>query len=155
MNTHPFEHIVTPDGETRILNLVPSPADRLVMVGAPGLTLPDSEIKDFDAWPAPIAIKDQNGKGACNGHATATALEFARYQGGQPHVPLSAWFVYGRLTGGWDRGSNILEAFDLIQKEGCAPESLVEYKDFSGKYSADVSKAATRFRLEIGDKLET
>lgn len=156
MDLHPLpgdERIVTPDGIARPLNLRPSIRSRLAAVPVSGLVLPDSEIRDFDAWPRDLSIKDQGAVGACNGHATATALEYARRQSGQPHLPLSAWYVYGRLVMGRDTGSNILEALDLITSEGCAPELLVKYGDFSGRYTAEVMDAARRFRLEIGARL--
>jgi hypothetical protein len=143
-------------GETRILNLQPSDPAQLWLVGAGAPVLPKSEIRDFDRWPAQITIKDQNGRGACNGHATVTALEFARAMQGQPHVGLSAWYVYSILCGGWDRGSNILDALKLVQANGAAPESLVEYKLINPKrLTAEANKAALRFRLTIGRQLTT
>ena len=155
MELHPAtgDSIVTPDGVSRPLNLRPSDRPRLAAVPAAGLVLPDSEIRDYDAWPSAIQIKNQAPIGACNGHATATALEYCRRQSGQPHLPLSAWYVYGRLVNGRDTGSNILDALDLITGEGCAPEYLVRYGDYSGRYSAVVLDAARRFRLEIGTRL--
>jgi hypothetical protein len=142
-------------GEPRILNLMPSPADRLVMVPAPRVTIPDSAIVPFDAWPSPLKIKDQDGRGACNGHASATVNEFARYQSGQPYVPLSAWWVYGQLVRGRDTGSNILDALALMTKSGCGTEAEVKYGDFSGRYADGVNKDALSYRLEISAKLTT
>lgn len=147
--------ILVANGDRRILNLQPSPAGNLVGIPAFGPTMPDSEVRAFDDWPAPLKIKDQDGAGACNGHATATVLEFARYHSGQPYVPMSAWWVYGCLVKGWDRGSNIIDALNLISDKGCAPESMVKYKDYSGRYSDDAKAAAMRYKLEIGAQLKT
>jgi hypothetical protein len=143
-------------GERRILNLQPSDPAQLRTVSAGAHVLPRSEIRDFDRWPAQIAIKDQNGRGACNGHATVTALEFARAMQGQPHVPLSAWYVYAILCNGWDRGSNILDALKLVQSDGAAPESLVDYKLINPRrLTEEAKRSATRFRLTLGQQLKT
>lgn len=149
------ESIITPDGHERILNLQPSPPELVRLVrSSPTPAIPLSQIKPFRRWPEAVKIKDQNGYGACNGHAAATSIEAARVKSGAPHVPLSAWFVYGRLAKGVDRGSNILQALDLVQREGVPEESLVKYGDFSGRYSADVQEAAKEYRAEVAYKVE-
>lgn len=151
--TH-VEEIWTPDGHKRILNLQPSDSRKLARyAAAPIPTIPFAQIQPFDAWPASVAIKDQNGYGACNGHATATAVEFARAMAGMPAVPLSAWYVYGMLVHGRDRGSNITDALELIQANGVGPESDVKYGDFSGNYAATTQADAKRFVAEIGGSL--
>src|SRR5262249_3693928 len=83
----------------------------------------ESDWHEFDEWPAGIRIKNQNGRGACNGHASALALELARHVAGMPHVPLSAWFIYAVLCNGLDTGSSILAALDFWPGRGTAPES--------------------------------
>ena len=149
------ESIITPDGHKRILNLEPSPPELVARVqGPPMAPIPLSEVKPFDLWPGIVKIKDQNGYGACNGHAAATAAEFSRAMAGH-YVPLSAWWVYGRLVMGRDRGSNILQALELIGTEGIAPEPMVKYGDFSGRYSPEVVEAAKGFKVEIANKLTT
>lgn len=152
MSTGDFETIDA-GGERRSLNLLPSSPSRLVMVPMHRVTLPRSEIKPYDAWPACIKTKNQSDIGACNGHSTATGLEYCRYQTGQPHVPLSAWWVYGQLVKGRDVGSNILAALELVKRKGCAPESEVKYGDYSGRYPAAVNSGAARYRLEMGSRL--
>lgn len=89
----------------------------------------------------------------CNGHAAATAAELSRAMQGYAYVPLSAWWVYGRLVNGRDRGSNIMDALALCSKDGVAPESTVDYGDFSGRYPDAAQSAASRFRIEIGKSL--
>ena len=155
MSTGEFEKLITVDGQVRVLNLVESDPDavRNAVASGPPLEIPLSEVRDFDAWPAAVAVKDQDGRGACNGHAAATAVEFSRASQGLAYVPLSAWWVYGRLVNGWDRGSNIMDALKLCQGDGVAPESDVKYGDFSGRYSEQAKSSAGRFRLEIGKSL--
>ena len=152
--TAPF--ITTPDGHTRVLNLLQSDPRRMGLYrAAPFPTIPLNQIQPFDAWPSDVKIKDQDGAGACNGHATATALEYARAVSGMPDVDLSAWYVYGMLVKGRDVGSNILDALELVQRNGCAPEFNVKYGDFSGRYSTQAQADAARFRCEIGGSLQT
>lgn len=155
--TEPHEAIWTPDGHKRILNLKPSDPRKLRAyrgLESPPV-IPLASIQPFDDWPAAVKIKDQNGYGACNGHATATAVEFARAMAGMPPIPLSAWYVYGSLVHGRDTGSNITDALQLIEKNGVAPESDVKYGDFSGRYSSAVEVDATRYQCEIGGSLQT
>lgn len=150
------DSIFTPDGHRRILNLQPSDPGRLRRYRATPLpTIPLDQIQPFDAWPSQVAIKDQDGAGACNGHGTATGAEFVMAMAGMPYVPLSAWWVYGCLVQGNDVGSNILDALELVQSKGIAPESDVKYGDFSGRYSDQAKKDALRYRVEIGGSLET
>lgn len=150
MSTGEFESIITPDGHKRILNLTPSDEGKVRMFAGPvGDVIPRSKLQAFDAWPEEVGTKDQDGRGACNGHAAASSAEFSRAIQGLGYVPLSAWWVYGSLVKGWDRGSNIMDAL-LLCRQGVAPESTVKYGDFSGRYSDEASAASKRFRIEIG-----
>lgn len=151
-----FPTLITPDGETRILNLVQSDPHFFALLKQGVEILPESEIKDFDVWPVDIKIKDQDSKGACNGHASATMTEICRALAGQAYVPLSAWWVYSILCGGVDQGSNIGEALTLLRDKGCAPESTVPYGLINPNNLTDGAKtAASRFRLEIGNQITT
>lgn len=155
MSTESHESIITPDGQVRVLNLQPSDPEKVkrLVSAAPPLAIPLDQIRPFDLWPSEVKIKDQDGRGACNGHAAATAMEFSRAMQGLAHAPLSAWWVYGKLVKGWDRGSNIMDALALCQQEGVATEADVEYGNFSGRYSAQAAAAAARFKLEIGSSI--
>jgi hypothetical protein len=147
-------------GETRVLGLVPSDPRLVAAVpswaDAGNPVLPESEWKEFDEWPDAVKIKDQDGKGACNGHAAALAQELARYAAGMTHVPLSAWYVYSILCNGIDRGSSILDALALVKERGVAPEADVAYGLINPRRLTDQShKDAARFKLEVGAKLTT
>jgi C1A family cysteine protease len=144
-------------GETRVLGSLPSDP-RLVAAMAPyrGEVLPESELREFDDFPEHIKIKDQDGFGACNGHAAATAAEMARYVQGMDHVPLSAWYVYAILCNGRDVGSNILDAYKLTSDKGIAPESSVKYGIINPrKLTEDAHEAAPRFRVEMGETYQS
>jgi hypothetical protein len=135
-----------------ILNLQPSdPAKvaRRVRSAAPPVR-PSSEIPDFVAWPPSVALKYQGSIGACNGHAAATGLEFARIMQGMTHVPLSAWWVYGMLVRGRDVGSNIMDALALCEDVGVATEASVRYGDYSGRYPTTARDDAARYRVDVG-----
>jgi hypothetical protein len=154
----PFHRDTT--GHVRPLGLVPPLMGSILPVGDFAVpVIPQSDWQEFDLTTEPgfsLVVKDQNGKGACNGHATATAMELARWLHGQPHVPLSGWFPYAILCGGWDRGSSIGEALALIEKTGLAPETQVPYGTINPtRLSKDAYDVATNFKCEVGTPLET
>lgn len=136
-----------------VLNLRPSdPAKvaRRVRSAAPPV-MADEAIEDFALWPSKIEGKNQGSIGACNGHAAATALEYARAMQGLDYAPLSAWWIYGTLVRGRDVGSNIMDALSLCEDRGVATESDVRWGDYSGRYPATASASAARHRVLIGD----
>ncbi len=144
------------DGSVRFLGLTPTPHAMRANFGdyeADADIIPESEWVEFEEPDPPgIEIKDQNGVGACNGHAAALSLELARYVEGYAHVPLSAWWVYGMLAR-WpiDSGSSIGEALSLLQQTGCAPESDVPYKQWNrGAFTAAAKGDAPRFKIARG-----
>jgi hypothetical protein len=101
-------------------------------------------------------IADDIGVHNCNGHAAATSLELARNVAGKPHVALSAWYVYAILCGGWDRGSNILDALALLSAQGTCPETDMTYGEINPKrITAAAKTSAARFKLEAGTSLKT
>lgn len=122
---------------------------------SPGALLDPARWEEFELDPGDIRIKDQDGKGACNGHAAATDMEWARRIAGMPHVPLSAWYVYAILCNGWDRGSNIGDALRLCTDRGVCLEPSVPYATINPRRIPEAAHAeAKRFRIEIGAKLE-
>lgn len=144
-------------GETRVLGSLPS--DPRLMAAMPtygGEVLPESELAAFHDFPDALVVKDQDGRGACNGFATAGAVEQARFVAGMPHVPLSGWYPYAILCNGVDRGSNILDAYRLAGERGIAPESTVKYGIINPRQlTAESHGAAKRFRMELGDTYQS
>lgn len=117
--------------EERKLSLV-SPPPGFTLKRATGSLpdLPEEQLQPFDIRENtgyPVKVKDQNGKGACVGHGSTSALEDARYIAGLPYVELSPWFVYSILCNGIDRGASISEALDLLQTKGTCPFPEVAY----------------------------
>jgi hypothetical protein len=117
--TYPLDSHTDQFGYVRPLGLVPPMACSQLPVGTFEVpVVPEQYWSEFDLTAMagyPLVVKDQDGKGACNGHATAEAMELARWIHGQPYVALSGWFPYAIMCNGWDRGSSIGEALTLIQ----------------------------------------
>jgi hypothetical protein len=147
------------DGTRRHLGFIPAPRARVMAVSPyrdTATLIPEKDWEPFDEWPEQIKIKDQDGKGACNGHAAATSVEVSRYVKGMDHVPISAWYIYAILCNGVDQGSMILDALELCQKDGAAPESLVDYGIINPrKLTAEAHAAAPRYKAEIGASLQS
>lgn len=146
-------------GEVRRLGTLPPPRGYVPPFRTSVPTyLPESEWVEFDLREelkgCGIQVKDQDGAGACNGHACATADEWARAIAGEEYVPLSAWYVYAILCNGIDRGSMISDALELMVERGAAPESSVQYGVINPrKLTAEAHKEAGRFKMEIGARL--
>ena len=160
MSQYPLPFHKDSTGHIRPLGLVQPLMGSILPTGDFAVPIvPESQWQEFDLTTEPgypLVVKDQNGKGACNGHATAEAMELARWIHGQPHVPLSGWFPYAILCGGWDRGSSIGEALALIEKTGLAPETQVPYGTINPtRLSKDAYDVATNFKCEVGIPLES
>ena len=121
--------------------------------------IPESEWKEFDLTTSPnfpIKIKDQGQFGACNGHAAATSLEVARWIAGQPHIELSPWLIYADLCRGWDTGSSIAEALQLLERSGTCESSLVPFGTINpSSVKQQARNDCKRFKIEIGTTLLT
>ena len=79
-----------------------------------------SRVRFDSSW-----IKQQKSYGSCNGWAGASALSKARVKRGFKRIDLSGASLYSQINGGRDRGSMLADAMDAVQKNGIAPESLV------------------------------
>lgn len=94
-------------------------------------------------------IKDQDGIGACQGYASASAVERARWLRGQVDVKLSGDFAYALVNGGRDNGSQLANGLRECQETGYAPEStpgLVRWEYRLSRMPAAAKEAAKRFR---------
>jgi hypothetical protein len=156
----PLDFHIDHKGHIRPLGLVPplpgasTPASSFTLPLVPEVQWVEFDLCSDPSYP--LKVKDQDSRGACNGHASAEAMELARWLHGQPHVPLSGWFPYAILCNGWDRGSSIGEALDLIQSKGLAPESDVKYGIIDpAKLTKQAFADALEFRCEVGAPLET
>ena len=113
-----------------------------------------SSWQEFEHDPGPVKIKDQNGKGACNGHACATSAEWARKIALMQHVDLSAWFAYAIMCNGIDVGSMIDEALKLATEQGLPPESDVDYGIINPrKLTAQSYLSAAKNKVEKGEMI--
>ena len=121
--------------------------------------IPKSEWREFDYTTNPtfpVKVKDQGQSNGCNGHAAASSLELARWIAGLPHLNLSAWFIYANLCRGWDTGSSIADALQLLETKGACNESSVPYGTINPTHlKPDATANATKHRVEIGRTLTT
>lgn len=79
-------------------------------------------------------IKDQNGRGACQGYASAGALERARVLRGLEHVALSGDFAYALVNGGRDSGSHLGNGMKAGEQTGYCTEGLILAKGLRHEY---------------------
>lgn len=146
-------------GEVRVLGFRPAPpnAPRLAPPMALDEVIPESQWSECaDLWFPGRKITDQDGKGACNAFASVAVLEDARHMAGYPDVVLSAWNLYGNITGGWDRGSYPGDALEYLRDKGVCRDTLVSYAQFNpNRFTAQAKADEGNFRAEIGDSLAT
>ena len=109
---------------------------------------------EFEHDPGPIKIKDQDGYGACNGHACATSAEWSRKSSRMTHVDLSAWYPYSIMCNGVDQGSMIDQALTVAMQNGIAPESEVKYGIIDPRQLTSAAHLAAKdFRVEAGEAI--
>lgn len=95
----------------------------------------------------PNWIKDQNGRGACNGYAGAGALERARVLKGLTHIKLSGDGLYAAINGGRDQGSMLDDGMDWMMQYGIPPESLVPQHEYlKNRIPAEAYEQGKRFK---------
>jgi hypothetical protein len=150
---------IVPNGDPRYLGNKPPPQGLMLSTKYTLPDLLDSELKEFDLRDNPdypVMVKDQNGRGACNGHSAASSFEDAWYISGQPYSPMSAWSVYAPLCNGRDEGSSIAEALQLVSDYGISEESYVPYGTIDPRRLTPEALANRgRYRIEIGCKITT
>jgi hypothetical protein len=142
-------------GEARTLGWVPPHEAVNLVCGAPLYDIPKQYWSPFELVNA-TEVKDQGSRGACNGHAAASTLELCYWIGiGTDHpIPLSAWFIYANLCGGWDRGSCIGDALVWLQKNGTCSDNLVQYSTINPRLLTEAAKAdAVNHKISQGAAL--
>jgi hypothetical protein len=130
-----LDFIVGPDGEARMLGLLPDNfrhAKLFATYAGNYPTFSAAEIKDRIADRevsarekfGPDWIKDQDGIGACQGYASASCIERVRNEAGYDRVELSGDFAYALVNGGVDRGSALSSGFKAAAQQGYAPQDV-------------------------------
>lgn len=98
-------------------------------------------------FPAEQWIRNQGGRGSCNGYAGAWALARARVMAGLPFEPLSGEYLYSMINGGRDSGSMLDDGMEKIQSDGVARESLVKHESYLwNQMSQEARQDAERFK---------
>lgn len=92
-------------------------------------------------------IRNQGGRGSCNGYAGAWALSRARVMSGLDFVALSGEFLYSLINGGRDNGSMLDDGMQAIAEKGVAREELVKHESYLwSQMSAEARSDSARFR---------
>ncbi len=145
------------NGFARPLGNFPTPASTRLTFTSPIDQIDVGAIEEFEYDIAALgfAIKDQNGKGACNGFAADESLEIAMLiKNPSLYVKLSPWFIYSILCNGIDRGSNIGDALDLLSKTGTCLDTSVPYGTINPRSLSAAARAeAARFKIDVGGQL--
>jgi hypothetical protein len=148
--------ILDSNGNSRPLGLVPPPEGLMLPMSAPLVDMPESEYREFDLrenFPN-FPVKDQNGKGACNGHAVASAAMLSYLLQAGRLIELSAWYVYAILCNGVDRGSSIEEGLLLGKERGICLDPSVPYATINPRKISDAAhEEAKRFKIDIGSPI--
>lgn len=98
-------------------------------------------------FPAEQWIRNQGGRGSCNGYAGAWALARARVMAGLPFEALSGEYLYSLINGGRDGGSMLDDGMQAITEKGVARESLVKHESYLwNQMSQEARSDAPRFK---------
>jgi hypothetical protein len=125
-----FTGCLVPDKKPERLALYESSQPMLTLAEITELISNENRTPARQRFPAGQWIRNQGGRGSCNGYAGAWALSRARVIAGLPFVPLSGEFLYSMINGGVDRGSMLDDGMKAIQERGVARESLVKHESY-------------------------
>jgi hypothetical protein len=98
-------------------------------------------------FPAADYIRNQGGRGSCNGYAGAHTLEKARVKAGRKRVRLSGEGLYAQINGGRDGGSMLDRGMKAMTEAGVPPEALVPHEEYLwNRISSEAKAAMARFK---------
>jgi hypothetical protein len=93
-------------------------------------------------------VLDQDGTGACNAFASVQAIHMLRAAAGLPYVELSAGNLYGRINGGRDAGSTLVDAIRELERRGVCRAALVGQLEWQPwRWPKNWQEDAIRFRV--------
>ena len=92
-------------------------------------------------FPGGVWIRNQGGRGSCNGYAGAWALARARVMAGLPFVGLSGEYLYSMINGGRDSGSMLDDGMHALLEKGVAREELVKHESYLWSQMSDAARA--------------
>jgi hypothetical protein len=96
---------------------------------------------------AKLFIKNQGGRGSCNGYAGAWALARARIMAGLKFETLSGEYLYSMINGGRDSGSMLDDGMKALMEKGVSLESLVQHESYLwSQMSESARRSANRFK---------
>ena len=136
----PITEVVTPDGTFRTGCIAPSSAAVFAHIPVLADTVPILSVDKakeyidkknynsqdiFKGW-----IRNQGGRGSCNGYAGAKALQRARMIRRQKFAELSGEGLYAQINGGQDQGSMLYDAMAKIMATGVPTTASVPYEEY-------------------------
>jgi hypothetical protein len=150
---NPIEPVLIDGVEFRFGN---RPGPRLPSgVGDGSDLVPEPEWVEFSHWDDGLAAVlhplNQNPHGACCPHAGVESLMGMTWLAGGTLVPLSPWWLYGTLSGGWDAGASISECLQVLTQKGAPRDELVRWGDFDPRhFTQAMADDAAKHRVEVG-----
>lgn len=94
-------------------------------------------------------VLDQDGQGACNAFASVQAVHVLRRMLGLPFVELSAGNLYGRINGGRDAGSTLVDAIRELEKRGvCTAQTVPHLEWQQHRWPKGWEEEAKKFRVQ-------
>ena len=142
-----FTGNLVPDAKPETFRLYEDSQPMLSLAEIEKIVTSESRTKARDRFPAEQWIRNQGGRGSCNGYAGAWALARARVMCGLPFVPLSGEYLYSMINGGVDRGSMLDDGMKAITEKGVAREELVRHESYLwNQMSQEARSDAPRFK---------
>jgi len=140
-------------GKERVLGCLPRTAEAgsiFPVFGSDGRipVIPRSEWKACRWDHFILNVYDQKNTGMCNAFASIQAMHMLRQAAGYAHVELSAGNLYGRINGGRDAGSTLVDAIRELQTRGVCRAALVPHFDWQPyKWPPNWEDDARRYRV--------
>lgn len=143
---------VAPAGDSLLLRAATTNIQKLrTDAGLPPLIPRDQIIeKDFVSPLGRRCINDQRSSSGCTGWSCAQASTRVRLIRGQPFEKLSGAAVYAQINGGRDRGSNIIDACDVMETTGTCLESEMNFPNI---YAKQIPPNSLRFKEDPASKV--
>jgi len=113
-----------------------------------GRLIPGAEWRPCDWSHFITRVLDQGRTGACNAFASVQAIHLLRAAAGAPYVELSAGNLYGRINGGRDAGSTLVDAIRELELRGVCRASIVPHLHWQpSRWPKGWEEDAKKFRV--------
>lgn len=126
------------------------PGEAYPVFGSRGPTrlIPRSEWREVDWSHFVDWVLDQGNTGACNAFAAVQCVHVLRRMAGLPPVRLSPGNLYGRINGGRDAGSTLVDSIRELEARGvCRAELVPELEWRPHRWPPEWQEDAKKFRV--------